>query len=250
MAEANAQDLEVFMAAIRRLESGSYSGNYEAGYNKGDAHAKGAYQIMPQYWDDWAREAGIAGADPRDPAAQDFVARYKFKDYFRRLGDWRLVAIAWFAGLSRARKAQTDGIASLTSISDSYGTSVPKYVTLIDKYMTDYADSAGYTYQTAQSTPGLLSGDATAIEQAKASQPQPQPGPVTAGAKTGTNIGSVPSSIGRPGDTLASIDINDPRTTVRSNLTAMLSTMSNAIKAGATNPLLSGEDGDEGERLL
>ena len=137
--------LETFMAAIRKLESGSLEGNYTAiGVPTRTGHrARGAYQIMEQYWDGWAAEAGIAGADWRDPLAQDRVARYKFTQYYERYGDWRLVAIAWFAGPGRANTVAAQGIDKVANIADANGTTIGKYVQVITNNMQEAA-AAGY----------------------------------------------------------------------------------------------------------
>lgn len=131
--------LDVFAAAIRRLESGSYEGNYGAiGRVTSDgSRARGAYQIMDKYWDAWAAQAGIPGADWHSKAAQDAVARYKFTQYYRILGSWDLVAVAWYAGLSVARKAKAEGIDSVGNLRDVVGTSVADYAQKIATYMQD-----------------------------------------------------------------------------------------------------------------
>lgn len=92
-----------FMAAIRRLESGSYAGNYGAlgRQVKGD-RARGAYQIMSKNWKSWAAMAGIPGADWRSSAAQDKVAAHMMNRYYERYRDWDLVAVAWYSGGSNA----------------------------------------------------------------------------------------------------------------------------------------------------
>ena len=142
-------EIDIFLAAIRRLESGNFAGNYSArgavvptGQYAGE-RAMGAYQIMPGNWASWAREAGIPGADWRSKAAQDAVARFKFTQYYNRYGDWRLAAIAWFAGPSRAERAKAEGMAALGSIRDVNGTTVPSYVAKIVDYMHQ-AQDLGY----------------------------------------------------------------------------------------------------------
>ncbi|MFN2344786.1 MAG: lytic transglycosylase domain-containing protein, partial [Dermatophilaceae bacterium] len=132
-------DLGTFMSAIRRLESGSFGGDYSArgpvvseGSYAGE-RAMGAYQIMPGNWAPWAREAGIAGADWRDPAAQDRVAAHKFQEYYGQFGSWEAAAVAWFAGPSRARRFAEGQ--DLSGISDDVGTDVPSYVKQIQQYM-------------------------------------------------------------------------------------------------------------------
>lgn len=259
MVVANNTELEIFMAAIRRLESGSFAGDYSVA-KESLRHSTlgiplGAYQIMSANWGPWSREAGIAGADWRDPTAQDFVARYKFKQYYEQYGDWRLVAIAWFAGPGGANKAARDGLASLSNTSDMLGTSVPKYVELIDKYMGEYASTAGYNYSpSAQAEPGFLPGDREAIERAGAKVPgttPPRPSAQTVMAQRasqGAKAGS-PAALGA-----TPLDITDPSLTMRANLRSLLIGISDAVKARTTNPLLvdnplvlgeSDEDEDE-----
>ena len=79
------------------------------------------------------------------PAAQDAVARYKFTQYYQKYQDWNLVAIAWFAGGSRADKAMAAGITSVAGIADVTGTTIAKYVEKINQYMDEVPDQ----YQTA-----------------------------------------------------------------------------------------------------
>lgn len=139
------EELETFMAAIRKLESGSLQGDYGAiGVPTSDgSRARGAYQIMDKYWDAWAAEAGIRGAQWRDPLAQDRVARYKFTQYYQTYGDWRLVAIAWFAGPGRANAVAKAGLSSVAGIADANGTTIGKYVQVIANNMKEAAQ-AGY----------------------------------------------------------------------------------------------------------
>ena len=85
------EQLDAFMAAIRRMESGSFQGNYRVVNSIG---ARGAYQILTGNWASWAAQAGLPGADWRDPRAQDAVARYKMVEYYRKYGSWELVAMA------------------------------------------------------------------------------------------------------------------------------------------------------------
>jgi hypothetical protein len=137
--------LEVFMAAIRRMESGSYEGNYSATGPRSSSLGipLGAYQIMSANWASWASQAGLAGADWRSREAQDAVARHKFTEYYNRYQDWGLVAIAWFAGPGRADEARRNGISSVGAIKDSLGTSVSTYVTNVNSYMARYREREG-----------------------------------------------------------------------------------------------------------
>ena len=91
-------ELPVFMAAMRRIESGAFGGNY--GITK--TGSLGAYQISAPNWNKWAAEAGVDGADWRSQAAQDTVAVFKMRQFYDRYGDWRLVQVAWLYGTDSA----------------------------------------------------------------------------------------------------------------------------------------------------
>lgn len=113
-----------FMVALRNQES---SDNYE---QIGPTHPEygrmlGAYQISEANWGNWSRAAGIPGANWRDPAAQDRVARHQLRYYFDKYGDWGLVAAAWFGGEGAANAMQA-GV-DLSGIDDGL-ISVPEYV--------------------------------------------------------------------------------------------------------------------------
>ena len=141
----SADQIGQFMAAIRALES---SDNYGA---VGPTHpqygrALGAYQIMEANWASWAKSAGIPGADWRDPAAQDKVARHQMLRYFNTYGSWDLVAIAWFAGPGNAAKAKRYGLDAVGGLQDVLGTSVKKYVQMMNSNFGE-APSAGAEYR-------------------------------------------------------------------------------------------------------
>ena len=97
------QPIDSFMAAIRMQETGTYEGDYIAqGSMQGGDRSIGAYGIMSQNWKAYAAAAGIPGANWRDPAAQDIVARAKMEADFQRYGSWSLVAVAWYSGNAAA----------------------------------------------------------------------------------------------------------------------------------------------------
>ena len=100
-----ATGLEQFLASIRFVETGSYEGDYSlVGTAVGGSRPLGAYQILDRYWASWAHQAGIPGADWRDPVAQDRVASTRAKLYFDAYGSWDLAAVAWLGGTESARK--------------------------------------------------------------------------------------------------------------------------------------------------
>ena len=89
-------EIDAFMAAISGQESG---GNYNA--VNAESGASGRFQIMPQNWGPWSERAGLGRNAPRTPANQDAVARFMMGEYYRQFGNWRDVAIAWYAGPGR-----------------------------------------------------------------------------------------------------------------------------------------------------
>jgi hypothetical protein len=86
-------DLGTFISAISGQESG---GNYDA--TNARTGASGRFQIMPENWPSWSKEAGLGDNAPRTPANQDLVAQFKMQQYFDQFGNWRDVAIAWYGG--------------------------------------------------------------------------------------------------------------------------------------------------------
>lgn len=117
------KQLERFMAAIRFRESTNNYAAFNDKTHKTLGNARGAYQIMSGNWAGWAKQAGITGADHRDPAAQDFVAAHMFKKYYDKYGDWRLVAAAWHGGEGAANSIAK----GLGWTSDMDGTPTVKY---------------------------------------------------------------------------------------------------------------------------
>lgn len=85
--------IDAFMNAIAGRESG---GDYGAVNSR--TGAAGKFQIMPGNWGPWAERAGIGRNAPRTPQNQEVVARHVMTEYYQRFGNWRDVAIAWFAG--------------------------------------------------------------------------------------------------------------------------------------------------------
>lgn len=107
-------DLERFMSAIARVESG---GNHRAVNRTSGAY--GRYQIMPENWRAWARRyLDNANAKPT-LANQEKVARAKMKSLYRWLGSWRRVSYWWLTGSSRTSawsRAATSYVARVMAI--------------------------------------------------------------------------------------------------------------------------------------
>lgn len=99
-------ELPIFMAAVRRSQSGSYSGNY--GLTSGGRF--GAYGISGTNWTRWSQAVGLGGAEWRSRTAQDAVARAKMTQLYNRYTDWRLVMVAWLDGTKAADAARSKGL--------------------------------------------------------------------------------------------------------------------------------------------
>jgi soluble lytic murein transglycosylase-like protein len=92
MQGGSSDDLQSFMRAIESIESG---GNPNAVNPYSGAF--GLYQFMPGTW---AGEAARFGLDPADksPENQRRMAEAAMSRYYSMFGNWRDVAIAWYAG--------------------------------------------------------------------------------------------------------------------------------------------------------
>ena len=86
-----------FFAAIVGQESGGDSTAVSP------AGAVGIYQIMPDNWPSWSKEAGYEGADPNDEAAQRAVGKYKLGQYYDQYGPAGAM-VAWYAGEENAKR--------------------------------------------------------------------------------------------------------------------------------------------------
>lgn len=82
-----------FMAAVSGHESGDTDD-----VTCGDSGAYGLFQIMPENWPSWAKEAGLPSDAPQTAENQRIVARHKMLEYYNEFGNWRDVAIAWYGG--------------------------------------------------------------------------------------------------------------------------------------------------------
>lgn len=88
---SNASVQDVMNAVMGQESSG------DAGAVNGRTGAYGLFQIMPENWPEWSKEAGLAGADMSDPEAQKKVAAFKLGQYVQRYGV-EGAFVAWYAG--------------------------------------------------------------------------------------------------------------------------------------------------------
>ncbi|MEO3387317.1 phage tail length tape measure family protein, partial [Mesorhizobium sp. CAU 1741] len=131
-------NLSSFAAAIRKIESGSYAGNYSAqgpiirsGSYAGD-RAYGAYQVMGNNIASWTKE--VLGHSltisefVADRAAQDAVFFKKFGASVDKFGSFADGASVWFSGRPLSRAGNS---------SDGYNT-VPQYVQKAEGALAGY----------------------------------------------------------------------------------------------------------------
>lgn len=120
--QGGVNQLERFMAAIRRLESGSYAGNYNAiGPQTRWGTAKGAYQVLDGTW---ANYGGYATANAAPKEVQDQWARDTFTANYNQYGSWEEVTSIHFTGRTLAEAGVTsDGFMSNTE----YGAQITEY---------------------------------------------------------------------------------------------------------------------------
>lgn len=85
-------DFESFVNAISGQESG---GNYDAVNTR--TGAAGKFQIMPENWSSWSKEAGLPDGSSMTPENQEIVARHMLKQLYDTHGA-RGAAIAWYGG--------------------------------------------------------------------------------------------------------------------------------------------------------
>jgi cell wall-associated NlpC family hydrolase len=176
-----AGDINKFLGVIRNIESrGKYDARgpvIKSGMYKGQ-RAMGAYQIMPGNWNAWAKEAGVPGANWRDPKMQDIVARHKMLSLYRKHGRWDYVAGEWFAGAGGLKKL----IENRGDPSDGL-TSLSKYMNMVRQGM----GAAGATAATSTSpAASQLLGDTGGGTQGGTTPPPTIPNPYANMLQTST----------------------------------------------------------------
>lgn len=156
------------MASIRRIESGSFRGNYYA-RNK-NSGAFGAYQFLPKYWDWYARSAGYPGADIRDRLVQDEVARWHMTRLFNKYRNWDLVAIAWHGGEGRIPQYNR----GVYHASDGYIDKMRRYMPQWESIGVTANDVSADRRLAQRTRPRPQTSPAAPIEGMYADQPPPQ----------------------------------------------------------------------------
>ena len=89
--------IDDFLRALSGQESGGESDPYGAS-NRGGSGAYGKYQFMPQYWPEFAQQAGLPANAPMTPENQERVARARVSMLYNQYGNWADVAAVWYSG--------------------------------------------------------------------------------------------------------------------------------------------------------
>ncbi len=128
---AFADILDSFAAAVRTAEHGSDEKRHYLFYGdwlpKAGTRLLGAYKIPANQWAQLAQDAGVLGADWRDPAVQDAVAKHNFARLYGKYQSWEPVAVAWKAGEDLA-DAMVDGQGVVADIPGDMGKTLGTYV--------------------------------------------------------------------------------------------------------------------------
>ena len=97
-------NVEDALNAIRVVESNSdYQLQQSVKVGDGQDRKLGAYGILQSKWGGFAASMGYTGANWRDTAMQDKMARSKLERDYGELGDWTLAVVSFRFGLGAAR---------------------------------------------------------------------------------------------------------------------------------------------------
>lgn len=91
------------MRAIAGQESGSTDGEVNYTAENGRTGAYGTYQIMPENWADWCKDAGLPPDAPKTAENQYIVAKAKFNEYVKQFG-MQGAMVAWYSGSANAER--------------------------------------------------------------------------------------------------------------------------------------------------
>ncbi len=123
--------LNDFATAVRVAEHGTDEKKHYLFYGdwlpRAGTRLLGAYKIPAKQWAQLSAQAGVAGADWRDPNAQDVVAKEHFARLYNRYQSWEPVAVAWKAGEDLA-DAMVSNQGSVDQIPGDMGRAITSYV--------------------------------------------------------------------------------------------------------------------------
>lgn len=131
------------MGAIREQES---DGNYDA--VNGDSGAFGAYQFMPDTWNDACSQFGL---DPSDtsPDNQDKAAYNLMSKYYDQYQDPKAVAAMWYSGQPNYDIDEDEGnYPSITKYANQVNDRLSKYFQPDDSYFgNNYSNPYSFLLQ-------------------------------------------------------------------------------------------------------
>lgn len=147
-------DVGEIASAIGTIESNN---NYSSRGADGEI---GKYQIMPNNYIAWAKEAGVSPTD-YSPQAQDKIANNKINQYWQKYQDPIAVAIAWNGGPGRADAYLKTGV-----IPNATGTSGAGAAYNVKAYADKFAKVLGLSSSTQTSSGKFTSTETKKLEQA------------------------------------------------------------------------------------
>ena len=133
-ANGNFTNIDEFMAAVAKVETGGYAAPYTV-YSD-DGYGYGKYQISFDNWDAWCAEAGIVPVPsmPWPPEAQEKVARFKMQQYYSETHNWHDVAVLWNVGNLDSTTSLTKGEEYWAKVAGSDGKFEGKAVNIATIY--------------------------------------------------------------------------------------------------------------------
>jgi len=138
------------LGALRRIESGGDYGITGPTSRKGDK-PYGAYQIMGANIPSWTQAALGRAMTPEEflasPEAQDATAKHRAGLYLSQYNDPRQVASMWLSGRPMEKAGDS---------ADVLGTTVPKYVSMFDRYYGGQDLAPGDQRRSGPIPPGLV----------------------------------------------------------------------------------------------
>lgn len=143
------------MSAIKRIESGGDPSALGPATRSGD-RAHGLYQVMGANIPSWTEAALGRRMTPdeflKDEKAQEETAKHRMGLYLKQYDDPRQVASMWFSGRPIDKAGNS---------SDVTGTTVPRYVSMFDKYYGGAEGGSDADKPSRRATPASYTGEGT-----------------------------------------------------------------------------------------
>lgn len=122
-------NIEEALQSIRTVESdGNYTRQQRVRVGGSEDTKVGAYGILESKWQRLAEVQGYAGANWRDPRAQDSIVRAKLQRDYEELGSWTMAALAFRYGTQAARALSNAGYIEPKDIEDAGQVKMGEYM--------------------------------------------------------------------------------------------------------------------------